>query len=223
MPTDDLAPGDARRRFDRVIAFSDAVFAISATLLVIDLRPPQTSAADYESALATYLAHPGPFVAVAIGFLVVGSYWLSHRGIFGLLRDTDPLVLWANIAFLFWVAIQPFFTAALAEHDASTTSVVAYSVCQVLTGVAQLVLWAAVLHNRALLTPSVTPRRVHYVTVQLIRAPAAFLLSIPITLLLGPTVGTASWGLLVVFAVLIHHAFSDVVAGRPAAEAALPA
>jgi uncharacterized membrane protein len=201
---------DARRRFDRLIAFSDGVFAFAATLLVTDLRPPVASAAGYEAALGRYLVTPGPFVAMAIGFLVVGSYWSSHRGIFGLLREADGLVVWTNLIFLFWVAIQPFFTAALAEHEANLTSVVAYATCQLLAGVAQLGLWAAVLHDRSLLRPTVSDRRVRYVTIQLIRAPAAFLASIPITLAFGPTAGTLSWGLLIVFAVLIQRAFRDL-------------
>ncbi len=162
-------------------------------------------------------------MAIAIGFLVVGSYWMSHRGIFALLCGVDPLVVWANLVFLFWVAIQPFFTAALAEHDPNVVSVVAYAACQVFAGIAQLGLWAAVLHNRTLMVPGVEQRRVRYVTIQLLRAPAAFLISIPITLVAGPVAGMVSWGLLVAFAVVIHRVFRDVLPAHVRTErAAVP-
>lgn len=205
---------DRDRHLDRVESFSDAVFAIAATLLVIDLRPPSTDAAGYEVALQAYLSRPGPFIAMAIGFLVVGSYWVSHRKIFALLRDVDGPVVWANLVFLFWVAIQPFFTAALAEHDPTITSVVAYAVCQVLAGIAQLGVWGAVLHDRRLLVDAVTPRTMAYVTIQLIRAPVAFAISIPVTVLGGATAGSLAWTLLIAFAIAINVVFRDLSPDR---------
>jgi uncharacterized membrane protein len=211
--------------FDRVVFFSDAVFAIAVTLLVIDLRPPDVPAADYEAALQGYFNQPSPFIATAIGFLVVGSYWMSHRGIFALLERTDGLVVWANLLFLFWVAIQPFFTAALAEHDPTRTSVVDYAVCQVLAGMAQLGLWASAA-TRGMLAATVGPAKVRYVTVQLLRAPIVFAASIPVALLVGPAAGMASWGGILVAALLIQRAFAgsrgDVPApaGQPSSTAA---
>lgn len=192
--------------FDRVVFFSDAVFAIAITLLVIDLRPPSVPGADYEAALQAFFAHPSPFIATAIGFVVVGSYWTSHRGIFALLGRTDGLVIWANLAFLFWVAIQPFFTAAMAEHDPTRTSVVAYAACQVFAGLGQLGLWASAAW-RGLIIPTASPRKVRYVTVQLLRAPIVFGISIPITLLGGPVAGMATWTGIMVAALVIQLAF----------------
>ena len=192
--------------FDRVVYFSDAVFAIAITLLVIDLRPPNVPGADYEAALQALFGHPSPFIATAIGFLVVGSYWTSHRGIFALLLKTDGLVIWTNLFFLFWVAIQPFFTAAMAEHDPTRTSVVAYAACQVFAGLAQLGLWASAA-RRGLLIPTATERKVRYVTVQLLRAPIVFGISIPVTLLGGPIAGMASWTGIMVAALVIQFAF----------------
>ena len=56
--------------FDRVVFFSDAVFAFAITLLLIDLRPPNVPAPEFEAALRAFFGQPGPFVATAIGFLV---------------------------------------------------------------------------------------------------------------------------------------------------------
>ena len=204
-----------------MMTFSDGVFAIAATLLVIDLRPPATSSATYAADLLAMLGRPTPFIAVAIGFLVVGSYWMSHRAIFALVRAGDATIAWANLAFLLFVALQPFFTAAIAAHDPTVVAVVAYAVLQVLTGIAQLGLWLAVLHDRTLLDPHVDARRIRYVTVQLLRAPITFAISIPITLAFGAMAGAVSWGRLVLAAVLIKRAVRDLHAPavRPIARA----
>ena len=212
-------------RFERVVFFSDAVFAIAVTLLVIDLRPADGS---YARALEAYLNNPTPFIAIAIGFLVVGSYWMSHRAIFALLHATNGPTIWANLVFLFWVAIQPFFTAALAEPEPTQTSVVAYATCQVLAGISQLALWWIAIRSPGLTTPRATPRLVRYVTFQLARAPLAFGISIPITLLggqaIGPTLGMASWGLVVAIGLVLRLPFRDVARGpdSPIVQRAVP-
>jgi uncharacterized membrane protein len=200
--------------FARIVAFSDAVFAIAATLLVIDLRPPAVAANAYEDALGMYLSQPGPFIATAIGFLVVGSYWSSHRRIFLLLRHGSGGLVWANLLLLFGVAIQPFLTAALAEHDPNRTSVVLYAAGQVGTGFAQLLLWWVAIRRPGLLGPDATPRRIRYVTVQLLRSPITFGLSIPIALLVGPGFAMASWAVLVILAIAVGIAFRDVSGNR---------
>lgn len=193
----------------RLINFSDAVFAIAATLLVIDLRPPQTGSDVYEAALQDYLSRPGPFIATTIGFLVVGSFWSSHRQVIGLAKATSGGLVWANLLFLFGVAIQPFLTAALAEHDPNRTSVVLYAGGQIGTGLAQFLLWRVMLRNQELLTDQATPQRIRFVTLRLLISPSAFGLSIPVALLAGPSLAMASWGVIVVLAVLLTSQFVE--------------
>jgi len=198
------------QRLHRLISFSDAVFGFAITLLAVDLQPPDVPAASYEDALRTYLFQPAPFIATGIGFVVVGSYWMSHRSIFALIRRSAGGLAWANTAFLFWIVVQPFFTAALASHDPNRTSVVAYAACQVLSGIVLLALWAVALRGQGVLAPGIEPRKIRYVTIQLCRAPAAFAISIPVTLLLGPEFGMLTWGAIIVAAVLIARAFRDI-------------
>jgi uncharacterized membrane protein len=215
-----MADHEPSNGYQRLITFSDAVFAIAATLLVIDLRPPAVSSNVYEGALRAYLSDPGPFIATTIGFIVVGSYWSSHRRIFGLIRDTNGAVVWANLVFLFFVAIQPFLTAALAEHDPNQTSVLLYTFGQIATGAGQILIWLVALRHRDLLTDRATPRRIQYVDAQVVRSPVTFALSIPITLTAGPTAGMASWGLLVLVALGIGRLFRDLEHPRVTPETA---
>lgn len=210
-------------RFERVVFFSDAVFAIAATLLVIDLRPPAASDAAYEGALQSLLGHPLPFIAVAIGFVVVGSYWMSHRAIFSLIRATSGMLIWANLGLLFLVAIQPFFTAALADHDPNRTSIVAYAACQVLASAATLVLWAVAVGTPGLLTERATPRLRRYIWLQLVRTPIAFAISIPVAFVAPPAVAMASWGLVLLLGLAFRIPYLDVAGGPDRVTARKPA
>ncbi|MGZ6372324.1 MAG: TMEM175 family protein [Candidatus Limnocylindria bacterium] len=206
--------GAGALRFERVVFFSDAVCAIAATRLVIDLRPPNvTDPLAYEAALRETLGHPLPFIAVAIGFVVVGSFWMSHRAIFSLIRATSGALIWTNLILLFWVAIQPFFTAALADFEPNRTSVLAYAVCQVLAGAAQLALWAVAVSTPGLLTERATPRLRRYVWLQLTRTPIAFAVSIPIAFVAPPSVAMASWGLGLLLGLVFRMPFRDVAGG----------
>jgi hypothetical protein len=92
--------------------------------------------------------------------------------------------------------------------------VVLYAVGQIGTGLAQLVLWWTPIRRPGLLGPDGTPRRIRYVTVQLLRSPITFGLSIPVTLLVGPETGMASWAVLVALAVAVGILFRDVRGSR---------
>jgi uncharacterized membrane protein len=197
-------------RFERAVFFSDAVMAIAITLLLVDVRPPETGDATYEAALLAMLRRPEPFIAVAIGFFVLGSYWMSHRSVFTLLVGTSRGVLWANLVFLFGVAIQPFFTAALAAHAPNAVSVTAYAVCQVFTGLALWLVWLMALRRPDLLAASVTSRRRRFIHLQLVRGPIVFALSILVVTLVSPVAGMLTWALAIPIAIVSARLFPDL-------------
>ena len=197
-------------RFERVVFFSDAVMAIAITLLIIDIRPPETSEAAYPDALLAMLRHPEPFVAVAIGFYVLGSYWMSHRAVFALMVRSSPGVLWANLLFLFGVAIQPFFTMALAAHVPNVVSVSAYAICQVFTGLALWFVWLMALRRPDLLARTVTARRRRFIHLQLVRGPIVFALSVIVAIVASPVTGMVAWAASIPVAIVTARMFPDL-------------
>jgi uncharacterized membrane protein len=132
---DELTPANAGdepvvQRWDtgRVEAFSDGVFAIAITLLVLEIK---IAPADFEH-LRKALVHEWPaYLAYVTSFLTVGSVWIAHHNLFSRLRFIDPTLLRLNLLLLMATAFLPFPTSVLAEalHASGTaerTAVVFY-------------------------------------------------------------------------------------------------
>ncbi len=96
----------------RVEAFSDGVFAIAITLLVLEIR---VDPSDYDH-LGRALAHEWPaYLAYVTSFLTVGGVWLSHHALFSRLRYVDAVLLRINLGLLLVVSFLPFPTGVLAQ------------------------------------------------------------------------------------------------------------
>jgi uncharacterized membrane protein len=98
----------------RIEAFSDGVFAIAITLLILEIRVPPS--AEY-AGLARSLAHLWPsFLAFLASFMTIGVMWVNHHRLFTLIKKYDDgLIVW-NLLLLLGVTFVPFPTALLAEH-----------------------------------------------------------------------------------------------------------
>jgi uncharacterized membrane protein len=96
----------------RVEIFSDAVFAVAITLLVLDLRIPDSSAPLID-AMADRWAY---FAAFAISFVTVGCIWINHFRVLRSLDSVDPVLIVLNLALLMTVVLIPFSTSLMAAH-----------------------------------------------------------------------------------------------------------
>jgi uncharacterized membrane protein len=111
---------ELKREFqlERLILFSDAVFAIAITLLVIEIKIPEIHKEDItEKDLLIALAHLIPkFIGFIVSFLVIGLYWTVHHRHFGFVVNYDNKLLWLNLIFLLFVALMPFSTGFYSEY-----------------------------------------------------------------------------------------------------------
>jgi uncharacterized membrane protein len=95
-------------QLERLILFSDAVFAIAITLLVIELKIPEMDELSNQS-LANALVQTIPhFFSFLLSFMIIGIYWVSHHRMFYYVIDYDGKLLWLNLLFLFFIALMPF-------------------------------------------------------------------------------------------------------------------
>jgi uncharacterized membrane protein len=105
------ATAPPQRDTGRLEAFSDGVFAISITLLILEIKPP----ADTEHLLHGLAALWPSYLAYAVTFLFIGQVWVNHHVMFDHIRAADRAVLFLNTLLLMVVAFLPFATSVLAD------------------------------------------------------------------------------------------------------------
>lgn len=134
----------------RLEAFSDGVFAIAATLLILNVRVTGAP-------LGTALARGWPsYVAYAVSFLTIGIMWVNHHGVLSQIDAVDRTFLMINVLFLMLVAFVPFPTRLVAEnihHPGLEAAALTYGFTLTLTAIAYNALWFYAAAGRRLLRP----------------------------------------------------------------------
>jgi uncharacterized membrane protein len=105
---------------DRLEAFSDGVIAIIITVMVLELKPPQS--AD-PAALRPLIPI---FLSYVLSFVNLGIYWNNHHHLLQAVEHVDGRVLWANLHLLFWLSLFPFATAWMGENNFARWPVAIY-------------------------------------------------------------------------------------------------
>jgi uncharacterized membrane protein len=113
------------RQLDRVNSFSDGVFTIAATLLVLSIDLPKGPYDDLGDQLPNLVE---PTFAYFLSFAVIGRFWLRHHQLFGRLRYSDPRFATLNLVFLSFIALLPAPTELLGRYTGLTAPVVIYAV-----------------------------------------------------------------------------------------------
>jgi uncharacterized membrane protein len=131
---DPTAGGRAKHRdeagveFNRIVAFSDGVFAIAITLLVLGLTVPS----GVTDLTRTLLDNKGDFLAYAVSFAVLARYWLAHHRFFSALERFDSRLMALNLFYLAWIALVPFTSQVLGDYGDTTDAVVLYAINMIL-------------------------------------------------------------------------------------------
>jgi uncharacterized membrane protein len=111
--------------FGRIVAFSDGVFAIAITLLVLNLSV--ASGLDGDQLWRAIWDLREEFLAFAISFAVIGRLWVIHHRLFGDFEAFDGRLLALNIFYLGWIVLIPFSSELLGEYGNDTAAVVVYA------------------------------------------------------------------------------------------------
>jgi len=145
----------------RIEAFSDGVFAIAITLLVLDIGVPES---DFGN-LWHGIGHQWPsYLAYATSFITIGGIWMAHHAMFRRLRYANTRVMQVNLLLLMAVAFLPFPTRLVAEAirsaDAERAAVIFYGLWLLVISVVIGALWGTVARDPELLEPEVTEAEV---------------------------------------------------------------
>lgn len=123
---------------ERLMALTDGVVAVIITIMVLELKPP------HEANLGSLVGLWPTFLSFALSFIYVAIYWNNHHHFFKLVPHVSGAVMWANFNLLFWLALIPFTTAWMDEHNQAPIPVALYGATLLLCAVSWYVLQATI-------------------------------------------------------------------------------
>lgn len=196
---------EAGRELDRIVFFSDAVFAIAITILVLDIRVPDGLS---PTELPARMLNLGPkYLSYVISFLVLAVYWQAHHRLFRAITGYDRTLVWLNFLFLMAVAFLPFLTSLLGEYSKEQISVAIYAANAVMASLLLVAIsWYATSGHR-LVAPNLDDEAERIQRFQGFSVPVVFLLSIGISFF-SPMAAMYSWLLLSVSDPIIRWVWS---------------
>jgi uncharacterized membrane protein len=178
---------------ERVVFFSDAVFAIAITLLAIELRLPELPGRVTDQDLVQAIRDLAPALfAFVISFAVTAAFWIGHYRTFRYIVDVDGWLITINLVFLFCIALLPFPTSVIATYGDTTTAAVIYATFGVATGLASTLLWIYPSRIGHLVSVEVTPEIARYVGYRALIIPLVFAISIPVAFV-SPAAAWLCW------------------------------
>ncbi len=187
----------------RLETFSDGVFAIAATLLILEVHRAGGS-------VAHGLVHAWPsYAAYAISFVTIGIIWVNHHTVFRQIGRVDRTFLFINIAFLMVVAFSPFPTRVLAEtlRSGSRAGAFAYGLTFTLMAVCYGALWFYAAVGRRLISPGADQRVVSGISRSFLPGSAMYGLA-TLSSLLSAYLGVALYVAIALFYVLESSLFA---------------
>jgi len=188
---------------ERLLFFSDAVFAIAITLLALEIRLPAVEGALSNDELAqTLLALWPKYLSYVISFLVIGGFWIGHHRKFQLIQGYDGNLVMLNMILLMFVAFIPFPTAVISEYG-NRTATIFYALIIALTGLLSASLWWYAAYHDHLIDPHLDPQRRRRQAWGPLLIPAVFLLSIGLAFI-NDDLAKFSWALTAVLSPFIR-------------------
>jgi uncharacterized membrane protein len=185
---------DRRRGPERLEAFSDGVFAIAITLLVLEIRvPPAEDMADPKTLLSALGALWPSYVGYLISCVTIGIIWANHHNLFRLVARVSHGLVLANLLLLLTVGFVPFPTALLAatlETPSAQIGVLVYAATFVAVAIAFNVLWYEIRTRRGVLRADVEPWSIVAISRSYRLGPPGYLVAF-VGALISPVLGMA--------------------------------
>ena len=191
---------------ERTVYFSDAVFAIAITLLVLNIRLPAASDEQLRDKLPSLVLGLWPqFLSFIISFLVIGTFWMSHHRVFHYIKRYDGRLLWLNLLFLMNVVFLPFPTSVLSEGGAiQQFSAAFYAGSVAVAGLLGTCIWWYATRSRRLVDDDIDPRLMSLFLLRSVVTPLILGLSIGVSFI-DVEAAEYSWALVVLVRWLLPY------------------
>jgi TMEM175 potassium channel family protein len=195
----------------RLETFADGVFAIAATLLILNVQavPTEDCVGD---ALSCQILHAWPsYVAYAVSFLTIGIIWVNHHNVMRQIARADRTFLMITVLFLMVVAFIPFPTQLVAEHisgafDDAQAATVTYGITLTLTAVLFNAVWFYAARRNRLLHADADPRVVRGISRTFLWGPWTYIV-LTIVAAISPDLGAVGFALFALFWVIESSVF----------------
>jgi uncharacterized membrane protein len=133
----------------RLEAFSDGVFAVAMTLLILDVRPEGHGLSGWEM-----FRHDWHSIMIyVLSFIIVGVYWVAHHHMMHFIAATDRVFLWINLLLLLDIVFIPYVAALLSASHADPSAIRIYGATLILTNITSSTLWHYATRKRRLVRP----------------------------------------------------------------------
>ena len=142
----------------RLEAFSDGVFAIVITLLILDIRFPEVDYSQFKTTLVSLLPR---ILAYVMSFIIIGLYWVVHHNSMHALKKTDWGFLWLNTLFLLCVSFIPFPTSLVGRYPFQAGPIIIYGITLILSNAVGYVMLIYVHYHPHLAGPESTKIYLH--------------------------------------------------------------
>jgi uncharacterized membrane protein len=173
-------------QLERLILFSDAVFAIAITLLAIELKVPELPEGKItEELLVDGLARELPkLTGFLVSFFIIGLYWTVHHRMFGFVVNYTPRLLWLNLIFLLSVVLMPFSTAFYSAYIYMLlkTPAILYTCNICFLGIMNYVLWRYISKPRLGLIEGMDREMIRYFSFRALLVPIMFVVMLAVYL-----------------------------------------
>jgi len=200
----------------RLIALSDGIFSVAMTLAAVTVLPPDLTHRLYHEGTVAVLADLWPqFIAVAMTFLLVSFYWITHHRIFSYIRRVDRSFLSLNMFFLLGITLMPFAVQLTSLPRPDAAAVALYGVYVGVLGLLLNLIWRSATKDRRLVDADLPEEIVLYGHYRSAISAVVFLLSAPLAYAIGA--GNARWFWLIV---LLNGRIAARLASRSRREAA---
>ena len=177
----------------RIEAFSDGVFAIAATLLMLQLELPHLPTDPTDRDLWNALGQMAPsYFTFVLSFAVIGRYWLAHHALLHRIRRADGGLAVLNLLLLLTVVALPFPTEVLGDYGNLAAAAIFYAVSISLIGLMMAVLWRHAV-KRKLLYPDVSRGTIKNSYYRSLSVPVVFLASVPVAAWVSVTAAEVMW------------------------------
>jgi uncharacterized membrane protein len=137
----DLFENRKQFQVERLILFSDAVFAIAITLLIIEIKIPELG--EKETLMEAFARNHTfyGFFGLALSFVIIGQFWTNHHRLFGYVNNYTGGLLWLNLHMLFWIILMPFSSALISKYAGQDSVWMLYSINLFMIGLSLYFLW----------------------------------------------------------------------------------